>query len=135
MSYAHLEIRDSYHFFWIAWAGDVNVALNKPANQGTDFKGDYNKFGAFKAVDGDGTTFSHTDADCVSWEVDFESLYEISSITIKNRFCGDSSDSPGCLCRLSHAAVSIVDNAVSDIIFIFLYVGQRLDDIKINTFW
>ena len=93
----------------VAWAGDVNVALNKPTSQGSDFQGNPSKFGASKAVDGDATTFSHTNADCVWWEVDLGSSYEISSITIKNRFCGGPADSPGCLCRLSHAAVSIVD--------------------------
>ena len=100
-----------------AWVGDVNAALNKPATQGSDLKGNPDKFGASKAVDGNEATFSHTDVDCVWWEVDLESSYDISSITIKNRFCEDSTDSPGCLCRLSHAAVSIVD--VSDHVLTF----------------
>ena len=97
----------------VAWAGDVNIALNKSTSEGSDFNDNPGKFGAFNAVDGDAAFFSHTDGDCVWWEVDLGSSYDISSITIKNRFCGDTSDSPGCLCRLSHAAISIVD-IVSD---------------------
>eukprot|EP00956_Cyclotella_meneghiniana_P006402 scaffold8389_cov24-Cyclotella_meneghiniana.AAC.2 len=102
------------HMFEVqAWAGDVNIALNKSTSQGSDFNDNPGKFGAFNAVDGDAATFSHTAGDCVWWEVDLGYSYDISSIAIKNRFCGDTSDSPGCLCRLSHAAVSIVD-IVSD---------------------
>eukprot|EP00956_Cyclotella_meneghiniana_P005579 scaffold7169_cov76-Cyclotella_meneghiniana.AAC.11 len=73
------------HMFEVqAWAGDVNIALNKLTTQGSDFKDNPGKFGAFNAVDGDAAFFSHTDGDCVWWEVDLGYSYDISSITIKN---------------------------------------------------
>ena len=36
-------------------------------------------------------------------------LYVIDSINIKNRWCNDTSDPRGCLCKLSNATVSMID--------------------------
>ena len=36
-------------------------------------------------------------------------LYAIDSINIKNRWCNDTSDPRGCLCKLSNATVSMID--------------------------
>eukprot|EP00956_Cyclotella_meneghiniana_P033499 scaffold96598_cov22-Cyclotella_meneghiniana.AAC.1 len=65
-------------------------------------------------------TFTSKTAKNTKAEVDLGSSYDILPITIKNRICGDTVDSPGCLCRLSHAAVSIVDIASGNIAKIFL---------------
>lgn len=84
------------------------VAQGKTATQSSTFKNN-SKFAASQAVDGDISTFSHTD-NAATWEVDLAQAYNISFISIKNRYCGDSSDQPGCLCRLSHATVQLLDS-------------------------
>jgi hypothetical protein len=85
----------------------VNIALGKTAHQSSSLK---DKFAASFAVDGDSNTFSHTnDSYLAFWEVDLGGLYNIQSIRIVNRWCVDESDDRGCLCRLSHSAISIVD--------------------------
>lgn len=86
-----------------------NVALGKSATQSATFK---NKpsMSASAAVDGDVSTFSHTEVDSCSWfEVDLEASLHIESFKIVNRWCKDESDPNGCLCRMSGAAVSIFD--------------------------
>jgi hypothetical protein len=88
-----------------------NVAFGKDATQSSDFKGNA-KFGASKSIDGQTGTFSHTHTGrgCnVWWEVDLGGLFPIE-FKIVNRFCGDSHDSTGCLCHLSYAAVSLLDD-------------------------
>eukprot|EP00956_Cyclotella_meneghiniana_P045277 scaffold361696_cov103-Cyclotella_meneghiniana.AAC.1 len=41
--------------------------------------------------------------------VDLEALFSVESIRIFNRWCKDSSDPHGCLCRLSNASVSLLN--------------------------
>lgn len=63
----------------------ANIALGKPATQSSDHSdGTHN---AGKAVDGNLSTFSHTDNINVDawWKVDLEQSYSISRITIYNR--------------------------------------------------
>jgi hypothetical protein len=87
-----------------------NVASGKSASQDSTFKGNSDKFGALKAVDGKEGTFSHTEVDaCGWWEVDLGGAFAIESVKIMNRWCGNPTDSSNCLCRLSHAAVSLED--------------------------
>jgi hypothetical protein len=88
-----------------------NVASGKSATQGSNFKGDSNKFGAHKAVDGNEGTFSHTEVDaCSWWEVDLGGAFAIESVKIMNRWCGNPTDSSKCLCRLSRATISLEDD-------------------------
>jgi hypothetical protein len=67
-------------------------------------------------VDGDISTFSHTDVSLqddpssVWWKVALGDEFRIKSVKIKNRYCGNSSDLAGCLCRLTDATVSLVDS-------------------------
>jgi hypothetical protein len=61
-------------------------------------------------VDGDTSTFSHTDDLAATWEVDLGQDYNISFVSIKNRFCGGISDTSGCLCRLTGARVTLFDS-------------------------
>jgi hypothetical protein len=84
------------------------VATKKVATQSSLL---YNnpKYAASKATDGDETTFSHTTGSNASWEVDLGQDYSIESVRIKNRWCKDSDDAPGCLCRLSNAKLSLLD--------------------------
>lgn len=90
-------------------SNSINVALGKTATQSADFKGN-TRFSASRAVDGNANTFSHTRSDnCAWWTVDLGGTYTINSIKILNRYCIDPTDPSGCLCRLSHAVVSLLD--------------------------
>lgn len=84
---------------------DDNVAVGKSASQSSVLK----HFVASRAVDNDTNTFSHT-SDADSWlEVDLGGTFSVKSIKIENRWCIDENDSPGCLCRLSNANLSLFD--------------------------
>ena len=85
-----------------------NVALNKSASQSSTLKTN----SAFAAVDGDVTTFSHTNTGEYSpwWLVDLENSYSTEFVNIKNRYCGaDPNDPHDCLCRLSNAKITAFD--------------------------
>jgi hypothetical protein len=88
-----------------------NVALGKVATRSSDFKGKA-MFSASKAVDGNVNSFSHTGrSECgVWWEVNLEDSFPIESIKILNRWCENESDVNRCMCRLSHAAISLLDD-------------------------
>ena len=88
---------------------NINVALGKTATQSSTFRSDDGKFGADNAVDGDSGTFIHTESTSAWWMVDLEALFSVESISILNRWCKDSTDPHGCLCRLSNASVSLLD--------------------------
>jgi hypothetical protein len=85
-----------------------NVALNKTAVQSSTFKTKY----ASLALDGDSTTFSHTDDGNTTnafWEADLGTSYPLESVLVENRWCTNPSDINGCLCRLSGATLSLLD--------------------------
>jgi hypothetical protein len=92
--------------------GDNNVAVRKPSSQSSTLK----LFNASRAVDGDVSTFSHTDvsvqaaASSVWWKVALGDGFRIKSVKIKNRYCSNPSDSAGCLCRLTDATVSLLNH-------------------------
>jgi hypothetical protein len=88
-----------------------NVAIGKDAIQSSDFKGKA-MFAASKAVDDKENSFSHTGrSECgVWWEVDLGDSFPIESIKILNRWCQDKNDFTGCLCKLSYAAISLLDD-------------------------
>ena len=86
----------------------MNVAQGKLAFQSSTLK---DKFDASKAVDGNSNSFSHTKGGLPWWEVDLGGSYPIESVHIANRWCRNSDDPRGCLCRLSHSVVSIVDES------------------------
>lgn len=85
-----------------------NVAAGKTATQSTTNP----NFPAGNAVDRGLTTFSHTAVgDKVAWwKVDLGGMFPIESVKVLNRWCRNSSDPSGCLCRLSHAAVVLYDD-------------------------
>jgi hypothetical protein len=62
------------------------------------------KYAASKATDGDEMSFLH---------VNLSQDYSIRSICIKNRWCKDKDDAPGCLCGLSNAKLSLLDGKAS----------------------
>jgi hypothetical protein len=92
------------HVFEVEVLSDgMNVA--KSASQSSTLK----RFEASRAIDGKPFSFSHT-SDANAWlEIDLEGLYPINSVEIANRWCKDASDPRGCLCRLSDAKVSLID--------------------------
>ena len=90
--------------------GGINVALGKTATQGSTFRNKA-KFDASNAIDGDMETFSHTQKKGCNWlEIDLGSSLEIEGVVLHNRPCKDN-DAAGCLCRLSHATVSLLNDA------------------------
>ena len=97
------------HIFELqAFSGGVNVALEGSAAQSSTFKNN-DRFAAYNAIDGDTTTFSHTNDSNAWWEVELQADV-IESVTIFNRWCGDESDIHGCLCRLSFARVVVIQD-------------------------
>jgi hypothetical protein len=69
-------------------------------------------FAASKATDNNENSFSQTGrSECgVWWEVDLGDSFPIESVKILNRWCHDQNDFTGCLCKLSYAAVFLMDN-------------------------
>jgi hypothetical protein len=88
-------------------SGD-EIAQNKAASQSSTLR----SFDASNAVDGDMSSFSHTDRvdGPVWWKVDLENEQDVQSVKIRNRWCRDASDGPGCLCRLSGATLKLIDS-------------------------
>jgi osmotically-inducible protein OsmY len=88
------------------YSSGANVALSGTASQSSTL----NAFAAGKAIDGGSSTFSHTNDSSAWWEVNLNGSVDISSIVIKNRWCGDENDTKGCLCRLSSATLALYEN-------------------------
>jgi hypothetical protein len=98
-----------------------NLALMERATQSSTLKG-LDKFAASSAIDGDINSFSHTSDNTPWWQVELASISPIEYVEIKNRFCGNVDDLTGCLCRLSGAKLSLLNE-------IGLVVAeQHLDD-------
>ena len=91
----------------------INVAKGKTASQSSSWVAPWNgqAFDASRAVDGSEGKWSFSKTNDLSawWEVDLGSLHSIESVNIKNRWCQDISDPRGCLCDLSNATVSMID--------------------------
>lgn len=110
----------------------VNVAIGKPAEQSSSYirpNGEVIK--ASLAVDGDLSTFSHTNLSDSSawWSVDLQRLIPVESVLIANRYC---STNPECLCRLSHAVVQVMDD--QDVVIAEEPLGDTCDDHNIEVF-
>ena len=91
----------------------INVAMGKTASQSSSWVAPWNglAFDASRAVDGSEGKWSFSKTNDLSawWEVDLGSLHSIESVNIKNRWCQDTSDPRGCLCDLSDATVTMLD--------------------------
>jgi len=99
---AHIQI-----FELEALSSNVNVALQGTATQSSDWG---SKFVASNAIDGNENTFSHTRHSNAWIEIDLGESHLIDEVVIKNRWCGDESDGPACLCRLSSAKILLLDD-------------------------
>lgn len=84
---------------------DVNIALGKTASQSSTFG---SKIASF-AVDGNVTTASSTNDTNSWWEVDLGNTFPVKSVIIENHWCEESHDPNGCLCSLSEATLSLLD--------------------------
>jgi hypothetical protein len=103
----HSITGEQIHVFEIEiYSAGINVAKGKMATQSSTL----NTFNATNAVDGKQKSFSCTNDKAYSWwKVDLGESYPIESVKIVNRWCGNPDDSKGCLCRLSHAILSLFD--------------------------
>lgn len=102
--------RDPIHVFEVqVFSAGVNVARSATASaiQSTTL----GAFQASNAVDGNAKSFSHTDEKGFAWwEVNLGGPFPIESVKIMNRWCKNPDDPNGCLCRLSHAAITLFDD-------------------------
>ena len=87
-------------------ANGRNIALQGYATQSSTLK----NFVASNAVDNNNITFSHTYDENAFFEINFSDSYEIESMMIINRFCGNENDLAGCLCRMSNATLLLLDD-------------------------
>jgi hypothetical protein len=95
------------HMFEVqVFSSGGNVASLGTATQSSTFR-NLSTFAASNAIDGDSTTFSKTNDFNPSWELVFEEMIDIERIVIHNRWCLSKADTPGCLCRLSNATVTL----------------------------
>ena len=92
-------------------SNNQNIALGKSASQSSNFN-NKKRFSASKAVDGQTNSFSHTSRndECAWWMVDLGSSVEVESVKVHNRWCAEDSVSDRCLCRLSFAVVSLLND-------------------------
>ncbi|KAL7516412.1 hypothetical protein ACHAWX_001432 [Stephanocyclus meneghinianus] len=98
------------HLFEVeVFSAGVNVAKGKIATQSSTF----GNFHPARAVDGNANTFCHTNTtgrlDVPWWVVNLNASYPMELVKICNRWCGSESDVNGCLCCLSHSALSFFD--------------------------
>jgi hypothetical protein len=94
---------------------NMNIALSGSAIQSSTLH-NATKFAASNAIDGNSLSFSHTDDYAHAyWEVDLGAMFDLESVIIMNRWCGDKSDPNRCLCRLTSASVMLLDDNDSTI--------------------
>ena len=96
-----------------AVSSGINVALQGTATQSSDWN---DRFIALNAIDGDENTFSHTKDSNAFLEVDLLEPRLIDEVVIVNRWCANVGDPHDCLCRLSHANLSLIDDDGSVIV-------------------
>lgn len=93
-----------------AQSSGVNVALQGTASQSSDLNNG-EVLDASRAIDGSYDTFSSTNDTDAHWELVLPQSFLIESVLIVNGYCGNNSNSDplGCLCRLSNATISLID--------------------------
>lgn len=75
-------------FEFQVFSGGLNVAQGKAATQSSTLK----SFSASLAVDGDYSSFSHTELEESSWfKLDLGEPFQIESMNIVNRYCKNTS--------------------------------------------
>ncbi|KAL3798491.1 hypothetical protein ACHAWO_011166 [Cyclotella atomus] len=91
------------------FSNGVNIAPDGIATQSSTYK----LLTADMAVDDDVSSFSHTALEDGGawWQLELKDEHSVEKLTILNRFCGGPSDPPSCLCRLSFAKLSFMDES------------------------
>eukprot|EP00956_Cyclotella_meneghiniana_P042436 scaffold248459_cov84-Cyclotella_meneghiniana.AAC.10 len=84
-----------------------NVALNGTARQSSTLRESIDHI-ASNAIDGNTQTFSHTDDAHPYLEIDLGDRFELHRVIIHNRWCTNSTDPEGCLCKLSFAKLYLL---------------------------
>lgn len=99
-------------FEFQAISNGTNAALGKVAEQSSTLNNNLNRR-ATAAVDGDNSTFSHTMSGLNNtwWYVDLGQAANVQRVIILNRWCTNITDPTGCLCRLSDASLSLLDES------------------------
>eukprot|EP00804_Cyclotella_cryptica_P001078 CCRYP_008380-RA/>CCRYP_008380-RA protein AED:0.37 eAED:0.15 QI:0/0/0/1/1/0.5/2/0/507 len=92
-----------------AFSSGINVAKEGIASQSSTRK-NRRKFEASRAIDDKNSTFSHTNRGSAWWQVSLGREVDVNSVSILNRWCRDPSDPTNCLCRLSNATLSLLNN-------------------------
>ncbi|KAL7478180.1 hypothetical protein ACHAW6_003954 [Cyclotella cf. meneghiniana] len=92
-----------------AYSSGINVAKEGIASQSSTLN-NLQKFQASRAIDDNNSTFSHTDGGSAWWQVSLGQEVGIYSVSILNRWCKDTSDPTKCLCRLSNAELSLLND-------------------------
>ncbi|KAL7486909.1 hypothetical protein ACHAW6_012504, partial [Cyclotella cf. meneghiniana] len=88
------------------YSSGVNVSLDGSATQSSTLK-DHIRFQASNVIDGNNSTFCHTNDKNVWLEVVLKDPADIESIVIFNRWCVDPLDPSACLCRLSYSTLKL----------------------------
>lgn len=90
---------------------------------------------ASNAIDGSITSFSHTSTvDTLAfWEVDLGSKYLVESVVIMNRWCRDENDSAGCLCRLTGANLTLINE--DEVVVFSRVLGNTCDVAELSFSW
>jgi hypothetical protein len=91
------------------FSGGINIAQDGKASSSSRHK----MLSAEKAIDGDMSTFSHTSLDDLHawWQLDLNRVRSFDRLIIFNRWCQSPKDEPSCLCRLSYAKLSFMDES------------------------
>ena len=94
----------------------------------------YRQFDAYYAVDRDNSTFSRTQNEQGAWlEVDLGEIVQVCSIGIQNRWCKNINDPKHCLCRLSGATLSLIDELGFTIPDTPVSLGNSCDQLNLKV--
>ena len=95
----------------------TNVAAGTAAFQSSTYTSESGEhFPASNAIDGDVSTFSHTNDESPWLEIDLGESVPVTSVSILNRWCENPSDPLSCLCSLSGATLSLIDDLGEELV-------------------
>ena len=96
----------------VADSTGTNVASGKTARQSSTYtsrSGEH--YPAPNVIDGDASTFSRTNDETPWLEIDLGESVPVTSVSVLNRWCENSSDPTSCLCSLTGASLSLIDES------------------------
>ena len=91
----------------------MNVVAGKTVFQSSTYTiGSGEHYPASNLVDNDISHYSRGNTDETSWlEIDLGESVPVASVSILNRWCENSSDPTSCLCSLTGASLSLIDES------------------------